>query len=1363
MIRYETFFRRFVVRRVGDLSTLTPLSDIDELPPGSVLHLIDNFNMDYEDKPPLVPNINNPLYKLTSEKKIVYPVKNYVSGHIPIIDKAIRILTIGVDKELRKFRQQNAPNVKLIDTVADFKDQMSIQNIVSYNSLFNVRITGRMQRYRMINNVLATTMNVAAMDLTRDHFIHIPLTGLSFEKPDFIRSFKEHTKVTIKHPEIPHYLFLMQLYSYIEAGSTASLFEELLPDALEKINFVLTYGDNAVIYRLDTLKELNGPGNNALLRIMYQINKLCFSGEGFVEEDTTPVAPEELTQVKLNPVGLNSTGFAKPRSEKELKEKAIENLTKIDQAAEIAIDNTPGITPKQKERAKVLAQSYKALEIDGVSVVDILTNSVSETIEGEELDFLDNELIDDSLKKSSLSSFNSEYVKKSAEKDIASTLVSFSSQGMFLTNVKKEDVSDEQSNLVEYTANFEDPTGKKHTIKFTIPKVDRNGLCKVNGQLKTLKLQRINVPIVKESATRVMLNSNFNKTLVERNTTVAHSFIHYFKKLLDKADSTLYGFEQGTFEYDTLPLPYEYSSLAKHYRTLWTGSISWNFDYEKRWSVRSPTHILQPQMEREQQYGVRIATAKPEGKSSGQKYEYYLSTTGDLTKWNIESNQVEYVTTIIDEVAEALKLKPKPLTEWCDFKVLAKKVTLAFALCYRFGLTHMLKYMNADYTLYEANERVKTKVSDIVIRFKDKKLVIKSTPKHVALIFAGLTKYKMLKNVYYEAMDEKDIYYDIIQAERMSTNYIKGIDSLFELFIDPITADVLDQMGEPTNMKDLLIRAVVLVTTEDHLPRASSSNFRYRSYERFSAMAYRKMARALATYQNGSVGATNKFSISPYEVLSEIMKDPLMNNVNTINPINDIKEFSGYSHSGEGGRAAEAMVIADRLYPEDAIGIISEATVDSGKVAIDGMLSADPTIINTRGMTETKPISELSPANILSATTLLIPSADQDDGKRANYINIQMSQYTPTKESNTSRIRTGFERVLPHRSRLPFAYAAEEDGVITDINEQAGTITIKYKKSEEVYVLEWGQQYTNNGGGGFHVTQNVVINDFKVNDKFKRGDILLYNKDFFASDPYSKQVDTKLGYHANVALVDAALTMEDGCIISRHLSNALTSNPVQVRTITIKSSTIVHQIAAEGSKVKSISPLIVFDDSDIPTEYDDNPELLDALKKLNRSTPKSKYDGTVVKIEAYYKSSPNEMSESLAKIVRSVSRKQNAKAKIASEATNNDEYPRKDVLQGDRLGQIDIEEDTVVLKFFIQQDLGMEGGDKIVFGGALKSVCSKVSEQRFMSEDEKTYVDAIMGASSVANRMVPSILIMGATNRILDKMEQDMLDMYFDD
>lgn len=378
----------------------------------------------------------------------------------------------------------------------------------------------------------------------------------------------------------------------------------------------------------------------------------------------------------------------------------------------------------------------------------------------------------------------------------------------------------------------------------------------------------------------------------------------------------------------------------------------------------------------------------------------------------------------------------------------------------------------------------------------------------------------------------------------------------------------------------------------------------------------------------------------------------------------------------------------------------------------------------------------------------------------ANFVSVQMAHYMPMKEMSRSRVRTGYEQVIAHRSGLPFAYTAEEDGKVVEIQEDIGVVSIQYKK-KGLFVLEYGASYTKNGGGGFYVPQNVVLNQLKAGSRFKKGDVLLYNSDYFTDDPYSKQVDLSLGLYANIALMEGPNTIEDGSVITKSLSNRMSSTPVRERSITITKDTIIHKVATVGTKVRSIDPLMVFDESTLTNTSTMDKEVLDVISELNKSIPKAKYSGVVVKMEAYYRAEHKDMNKSVKALVRSINRTDKAKAKYSASADNSDNYIEPKPLVGDKLDGVILDEDMVVIKFFIQQELDMDSGDKLVFGGALKSVVSTVLEKDIEVEDGSIKVDAIMGASSFFDRMVLSTAYIGILERVIEDVETGFLDSYF--
>ena len=362
-----------------------------------------------------------------------------------------------------------------------------------------------------------------------------------------------------------------------------------------------------------------------------------------------------------------------------------------------------------------------------------------------------------------------------------------------------------------------------------------------------------------------------------------------------------------------------------------------------------------------------------------------------------------------------------------------------------------------------------------------------------------------------------------------------------------------------------------------------------------------------------------------------------------------------------------------------------------------------------------------------------------------------------------SRTRTGYEKVVAHKTRPPFAYPAKQDGVIEEVDEKLGIVKIKYADGETV-CLNIGEEFTNNCSNGFWVDQPVAINGFKKGDKFKKDDIIIYNKSYFTPDPYSKQVDWNIGVPAMVALLDNGGTIEDASILTQPLCDRMTFNPIHVKEITLTTSTNVHKIATVGTKVLSTDALMIFDESVIPDSMagdDVDEELAEMLSSLNRATPKAGHSGEIVKIDVMYKTELRNMSKSLQTIVKSITRDKNERAKMASESSNSKDYPPSQPLYAtDKIGIIDLTEETIIFRFYIKQTKGMRMGDKLFFDSSLKSTCSRVYDDYIMTEDGSIKVEACTSGRGILARLITSPFLTGLSNEILEKCEKNILDIW---
>ena len=332
-----------------------------------------------------------------------------------------------------------------------------------------------------------------------------------------------------------------------------------------------------------------------------------------------------------------------------------------------------------------------------------------------------------------------------------------------------------------------------------------------------------------------------------------------------------------------------------------------------------------------------------------------------------------------DKVPDRQVLETPRLTP-VEYKKMTSK------LCINENKVRPPKQGNEDWSIgfEDVSEDVKyvPKPDDIHIKFADRVLHVNRYPLAHSLIVAGL-EYFDLSNYNMSELESKDAYYRLLMDKKLSINYIKGMDSFYELFVDNMTYQVLKMMHEPTTVKDLLIRATVLLTTTDHLPASSGYNHRIRGYEQFAGVVYNELSREFANYKS-KTGANNKFSVNPDAVYLKIIQNASMLNAEAGAPTEDLSFMCDMTYGGVGGRADESFVISDRHYDVTDIGVISEATANNPKVGFNSALSYNPNIVNTLGMADDIPPEKLKASQILSPHSLLFPFSTCDDSKRLN-------------------------------------------------------------------------------------------------------------------------------------------------------------------------------------------------------------------------------------------------------------------------------------------------------------------------------------------------------------------------------------------
>ena len=364
----------------------------------------------------------------------------------------------------------------------------------------------------------------------------------------------------------------------------------------------------------------------------------------------------------------------------------------------------------------------------------------------------------------------------------------------------------------------------------------------------------------------------------------------------------------------------------------------------------------------------------------------------------------------------------------------------------------------------------------------------------------------------------------------------------------------------------------------------------------------------------------------------------------------------------------------------------------------------------------------------------------------------------PVDTQRSFRIRTGYERVVAQRAGDLYAVSAKMDGEVIDIDEKAGLFKVRYADgSIEVYTF--GEEYGICADIVTTQKQELLV---KVGQKFKKDEILCYNPQFFEKDPYSNQVDWKLGTPAKVALIEIAGTYEDSSTISSSFASKIDIQPVEIRDINLTTNNYIHKFAKLNDIVDINDPLLVFENeqvSDMTGYASSDNEALEYLVKLNRKTPKAKFAGKIVNIEVFSGCPYEELNESFKAIFMEANKKKMRRAKFAKDTNDFLLYPPVTVIpEGSKFKGVMFTKETVMIRYYIQETVAADVGSKIVVDSSMKSIISDILEEPAVTESG-TEVDVIFSCSSISNRIVCSPLIEGISESVMEELEKQIVNM----
>lgn len=624
------------------------------------------------------------------------------------------------------------------------------------------------------------------------------------------------------------------------------------------------------------------------------------------------------------------------------------------------------------EQAKFITSYKKSQELtlpDGTKLVDFAKTKPEDYVIDKETNVnINDNILTKEESVSTMDNFNKSYVDKVMSKHIAAVASAFNDAGYILEGFDISDHIDIGNDYMNVRFTINPVNGKKGTFDLKIPTVDETGKFIMDNVKYTADISRVDSPIRKVNEYKAALSSYYGKMFVVREETAKYNWTRWLvsniqKASMSSADKSVTNVERDNLKVPDVKAPRAYTALCTDFKSFTSGNYRFNFDYhsiEETFGKNAKTRINNGL------FPVGFTTD-----NKGNEVIVYMDMNNELHV-NAEN---------VGRFVDVLKIKTREPNDIAIMRVHGKKVSMGIVLGYYLGIDELIRQTKAEVLTFPANTRDRKDPKYwIELVFSDKRVFVKKDNPIASMVFASFDMLKDSLLAYkFSDLNDQANYNAMILDMGMSARVTKEIDLVSRLFIDPITRDVLLDMGEPTTWVPLLFRALELIATDESTEETDPHEQRLRGFEKIPGKMYNVVASAIKSHENAYDSSNQALSIDSLSIWKALQQDTSIQLAQHINPIHTLKEVEAISLSGDGGRSARSLVLRSRKFNDKDVGIISEATPDSAKVAIRTYATPNAKINSTLGMMGSYDPETDNTTSLISTTSLVLPAATHED------------------------------------------------------------------------------------------------------------------------------------------------------------------------------------------------------------------------------------------------------------------------------------------------------------------------------------------------------------------------------------------------
>ena len=1082
-----------------------------------------------------------------------------------------------------------------------------------------------------------------------------------------------------------------------------------------------------------------------------------------------PTKIEKPTEDKINQSVENIVDYTKNAEEAEKEMDNSVDLKELILQAKNDQDDTFKISATRKARMDDLNDKFLKEKIANSTIAELVA---TEDTPLQSTDLSKNvETIDDEWANLKKPNFEADY---NIDADIMKCLHSLSQNKdvpMSVIDVSMEDRSTSEDSIITYTVHLEDSLGKRHTLRFDMPKIINKRFLRLRGNDKIIPGQLINLPIIKTDEDTVQVVSNYNKIFITRYGQVGkiNQSTNALIRALTKLKENNYKLEVKDDNDIPTPskidlgnnakisakyeLPAEYVELSKIFNKITTSDgrvYYFNRDElihkleEKKVKVESDQGFMVVGITKDNQ----SITVPEEGVSSSlinhlgiHKYAYTF-------------------------------MKPGARMTYSQASILNSKIPLIVVMAYTAGLTGALNAAGIEYNLSEkrpTNTKNYFRFNDGFLSFND------SYAPDAALLVNGLA---VINTQEYSLtdIDTKAMWLDVLD-DFGGRNRADGLDSFANLMMDPITVEVCKTYKLPTDYIEVLAYASSLLTTNKFNRHTDITGNRFRTNERLVHFLYKALATSYGMYlreiKNNRKDA--KMTMKQSAVIDMALSDVTTSDLSKLSPLLELESANTVTFKGLSGMNSDRSYSLDkRTYDNTMINKLSMSTGFSATVGINRQATINMGIESTKGYIKSGgELDRMSDANTLSITEALTPfGTTRDDPFRTAMTFIQTSKHgMRTNSQDPLLVTNGADQALPYLTSDTFAHKTKWDAVVEEVNDDYMIIANKSNRSEKEFI-DLREKVEKNSDGGFFITIKLdLAKNYKKGQTIKPGEIIAYDKDSYSDKVGVGNLAYNIGTLTKVAIMHTDKGFEDSAIISQDLSEKMASEIVLQVDVLMDAKDIDIQCIEIGKPLHEGEVIMSYraaledqDATDIINKMvsknagNESKELMDEIGKIK---VKSKVTGKLQDIRIYSTIPTSEMSKSLAAFVN----KYNApidkmKSKLSKLGIDASQYGTSGVLPA--VGKLKHAEGKVLVEFYIKYYDKMSVGDKLVYFSALKGVVKEIfpeGKEPYSEYRPEEKVHSFLPVGSVNARMVTSVLTLGAINKVLIELDRHVKDI----